>query len=388
MGINNLKFCVLFCFIFLSYRVGYTQDLKVVDTISNTIITTIYTDISDQTKNDSIQKKKASFNAYPYVFYTPESEFAGGAGGIYVFYTEKGNTIKPSKIGFGGYYSSNKQYKFSVNNSFYFSENKIVVKFPISYGYFINKFWGVGDEVPDYDNAAYTMTAFTATLNFQVPPLLFSSDRSGIIIDYDHTKIVDKLNNEFLLDEDIVGIDGGNSIGIGTDLVWDSRDHLFFPKSGGYQYFSTIFYTGLGDFTFVEFELDVRHYFPIRKDHVLAANFFLQSTTGDTPFYKLPSLGGMQMRGFFNGRYRDNFYAMTQLEYRQFFADRWGFVVFGTLGNVSEDILNYDFGNLKYSLGTGIRFLFNKKERINLRADIGVGKDGNTGIYFGIEEAF
>jgi hypothetical protein len=36
----------------------------------------------------------------------------------------------------------------------------------------------------------------------------------------------------------------------------------------------------------------------------------------------------------------------------------------------------------------GLRFLFNKKQKINLRMDLGFGQDGNSGVYFGIEEAF
>jgi outer membrane translocation and assembly module TamA len=81
-------------------------------------------------------------------------------------------------------------------------------------------------------------------------------------------------------------------------------------------------------------------------------------------------------------------YAMLLKEYRQYFSKRWGFVVFGTVGNVSNNILDYNFESIKYSFGTGIRYLFNQVEHVNLRADIGIGADGNTGIYFGIEEAF
>jgi hypothetical protein len=43
---------------------------------------------------------------------------------------------------------------------------------------------------------------------------------------------------------------------------------------------------------------------------------------------------------------------------------------------------------MKYSVGAGLRFLFNKEEKVNLRMDIGFGSDGNRGVYFGIEEAF
>ncbi len=94
------------------------------------------------------------------------------------------------------------------------------------------------------------------------------------------------------------------------------------------------------------------------------------------------------MRGYFYGRYRDNFYGMFQAEYRQYFWKRLGFVAFAGAGNVSHNILEYDFSNLKYSYGAGLRFLFNKKEKVNLRMDIGFGNDGNRGIYFGIQEAF
>jgi hypothetical protein len=32
-------------------------------------------------------------------------------------------------------------------------------------------------------------------------------------------------------------------------------------------------------------------------------------------------------------------------------------------------------------------FVFNKRDKINLRADFGFGQDG-SGVYFGLEEAF
>jgi hypothetical protein len=94
------------------------------------------------------------------------------------------------------------------------------------------------------------------------------------------------------------------------------------------------------------------------------------------------------MRGFFYGRYRDNFYAMMLAEYRQYFWKSFGFAVFAGIGDVSNNLLEYQFVNLKYSLGTGLRYMFNKDQKVNLRKDIGFGNDGNRGIYFGIQEAF
>lgn len=375
------------CFFLFAQEEGEEEKI---DSLSTNIIQSVYNDNPDAVSNvDSTAKKSSSFNVYPYVFYTPETKFAGGAGGMFIFYTGKSPELNPSKIGFGGYYSTNNQYKISMNNIYYFWDNKLYFHLPISYGYFINKYWGIGNETPDYEDAGYAVQTLAATLTVQVPPEWFFADRTGLIIDYDYTEIKDVLNNELLIDNDsLAGAEGGHLIGLGSDLLWDSRDNIFYPTTGGYQYFRITFYPGMSDYVFTMLELDVRHYRSLWKDAVLAGNFYLESATGETPFYKLPGIGGKQMRGFFYGRYRDNFYAMMQLEYRQFFAKRWGFVVFGTLGNVSENIIDYTLVGLKYSYGAGIRFKFNQKENVNLRADIGIGADGNSGIYFGIEEAF
>ena len=94
------------------------------------------------------------------------------------------------------------------------------------------------------------------------------------------------------------------------------------------------------------------------------------------------------MRGYFEGRYRDLTFMMLQMEYRQYFWWRLGYVVFGGVGDVADDLLNYTFKDLKYSYGLGLRFLFNQKEKVNIRIDLGFGQDGNSGLYFGVEESF
>ena len=380
---RHQKVTLIIAFIssFLSINAQKTK----VDSISHNVLQSVLVEVPDDVDSTD---KRSSLNAYPYAFYSPETQLAFGAGGIFIFHTSESEILKPSKIGFGGYYSTNKQYKISMNNTFYFWDNNLYFNIPISYGYFINKYWGIGKDAIDYDSASYAMETFSASFTMQLPPIWFDADRSGIIFDYDKTEIVDKLDNALLLNDSLPGANGGQLIGIGADLLWDSRDNIFFPNSGGYQYFKTIFHPGVSDYTYATFELDVRHYTAFKKDHVLAGNFFLQSTIGETPFYKMPAIGGKQMRGYFFGRYRDNFFAMLQMEYRQYFSKKMGFVVFGTIGDVSSSILEYRLKTPKYSYGAGLRYLFNEKERVNLRMDIGIGIDGSTGIYFGIEEAF
>lgn len=80
---------------------------------------------------------------------------------------------------------------------------------PISYGYFIYKYWGIGDETPEYDGAGYAIKTFTSTLTVQIPPEVFSADGTGVILDVDITSIDDKMGNEFLKNDSLPGYDGG-----------------------------------------------------------------------------------------------------------------------------------------------------------------------------------
>ncbi len=344
----------------------------------------------DHPLEDSLMVGRTSINAYPYVFYTPETQLAVGAGGIFIFYTGKDSIVLPSKIGFGGYYSTNKQYNISINPVFYFFKNNLFFKAPTTYGHFVDKFWGIGHAVPDTGDVSYTKDRFSTTFTLQIPPAWFSADRTGIIFDYDNTTITDKQTNELLLNDEVTGSNGGQLFGFGTDLLWDSRDNIFYPNSGGYQYVKVLIYPGgINETSFGLVELDVRHFRSFKEDQVIAGNIYFSQAFGETPFYKLPAIGGAKMlRGYFAGRYRDNTFAMMQLEYRQFFWWKLGFVAFVGAGNVSDELLNFGFSDLKYSYGGGLRLRFNEKQKVNLRMDLGFGNDGNMGIYFGIEEAF
>jgi len=338
---------------------------------------------------DTTKVRKVVFSGYPYAFYSPETQAAIGAGGIFLFYTKRNENLRPSKVGFGAHYTTNKQYKFSLNPSVYFNSNNLVVNMPVSFGYTLDKFWGIGNTSSDTGNEEYFREDFKFQLEVQVPPVLFFADRTGFIIDYKNTSIVDVKDNQYLIDESVNGFNGGDIFGLGINLVWDRRDNLFYPTEGHYQYIKFIVYPEPSDFVFSTFELDVRHYKKLLKNQVLATNLYLKSVGSNAPFYELPALGGQnRMRGYFQGRYRDRNYVAFQTEFRQYFTKRLGFVAFAGIGDVGEEITDLSLREIKYSFGGGLRFLFNKKENVNLRMDIGVGKDGNTGIYFGIEEAF
>ena len=343
---------------------------------------------SDSTKSDSTNSRELSIDAYPYVYYTPETQLAFGAGGIMVFYTSDTSIIEPSKVVLGAYYTSNNQYKVTLNPEFYFFNNDLYVNMPLSFGYFVDKFFGIGPNSTEDGNEDYISRVYTTTLFVQVPPIWFASDRTGLIIDFNYTEMIDKETNPELINNTVIGSEGGISYGMGFQGVWDSRDNLFFPNEGKYSSLKLISYP-IGDFNFYSFEMDVRHYNSFSKDHVLAGQVYFATAGGDVPFYKLPALGGQnRMRGYFEGRYRDNVYLTIQLEYRQFFWWRLGYVLFVGTGAVADSPDKLRIDEFQVSYGAGLRFLFNEEQKINLRVDLGITRDGNTGIYFGLEEAF
>ena len=116
---------------------------------------------------------------------------------------------------------------------------------------------------------------------------------------------------------------------------------------------------------------------------------YFNNAVGNVPFYALPKLGGQyRMRGFYEGRYVDNAYFTLQMAWRQYFWWKFGFVVFADMGTVAPSPEKYQMSQMKYSFGAGLRFLFNEEEGVNLRMDLGITTEGDTGVYFGIGEAF
>jgi len=344
-----------------------------------------------QSESDSTAGYETTLNAYPYAYYTPETQLAFGAGGVVTFFTQKNAVINPSNVTFSGFYSTIKTYELSLVSNLYFDQNKFASSIDIRFGHKIDRYYGTGNNTDNIGTKAeYVLDNVGGTIDFQIPAQVVVSDRSGLVLEYRDYKIPDIKENPYLQDDSLSGYSGGKVSGVGLVWVWDTRDQVFFPNSGGMTQAKVLFYTqDLGsDYTFSWLEVNSRRYWAFLTDHVLAVQVFLQTVGGNPPFYKLPALGGSRvMRGYFEGRYRDRDYFAWQIEYRQYFWWRFGFVAFAGMGDVVDDLTRLALHYLKPSYGAGLRFLFNEEQKINLRVDVGFGK-GTNGVYFGIEEAF
>ena len=143
-----------------------------------------------------------------------------------------------------------------------------------------------------------------------------------------------------------------------------------------------------GNVRFGRYTADVSGYRLLSKHAILAANYFVSFTTGDAPFNALSLLGGTKrMRGYYEGRYRDQNVALIQGEARFDLYKRLGGVVFaaaGVLGN-AESLLRLNDPKVAY--GAGLRFTINRRDHLNIRLDYGLGKQ-SSGFYLTIGEAF
>jgi len=337
---------------------------------------------------DTAQIGAIDITGYPYFFYSPETEFALGGAMIFTMRLSPDPAVKPSNAILSGYYSVKGSYDIFFNPEFYLGNDRYYIGISADYFRFVDKFWGIGNNTPDFDSAGYIRKLIWLNLEFDVS--VVGPLKVGVNYDFNSTTIEDKQSNPFLLSGSVTGSDGGTSSGIGAVLFADTRNSAFYPTKGGYyklSFLTAVDWLG-SSFSFRRWILDLRHYVSMSSSLVLAMQMFGAAITGDPPFYMLPALGGDNiMRGYYEGRYRDKFYLAAQGELRVRLTRRWGLVGWAGIGDVSGDIPGFRLKDGKPTFGVGVRFALDPVEVVNVRADFGYGQD-TRGIYFNAKEAF
>ena len=179
---------------------------------------------------------------------------------------------------------------------------------------------------------------------------------------------------------------------IGARLTRDTSLNRFYPTNGTYFSFTSDFYSqSLGSkYSFQSYTTSFVKYWGLSKTQVLAYDAYFCATGGNPPFYGNCIYGTKnQLRGYIAGKYFDRTMVATQLEYRLTLPMRFGLAAFGGVGGVfpGGDQLLFRSNSFLPSGGGGLRFQLSKEYHVNLRADIGRGKDGHT-FSMGIGEAF
>lgn len=351
-------------------------------------------DLSAQKRNKSKRDstlKKASWMAFPFAFYLPETRWAGGAAGIVNFHVNKKDTVSPpSQIQMGFAYTQNKQFLFYLPYQLYFNERKWTAKGEIGYYKYSYNFYGIGNDIEDDDKELYYVNFPRINMNFyrKVSSNYFVGLRSwyeNYLID--QNKFEEGKNLETGL---VPGSQGGVVFGLGLVSIFDTRDNIYFPQKGIYfEMFAHNFSNALGsDYQFDKYRLDFRYFTAPHENHTIAFQLYLDHITGDVPFNQMSMMGGgKRMRGYFEGKFRNKNKLETQLEYRPKIYGRLGGALFLSYGMVAPEIEKYSLslGHLGY--GAGLRYTLDPVKKVNIRLDAAFGPDTHA-FYFTFSEAF
>lgn len=325
----------------------------------------------------------------PFVYYTPETQLAFGAGGVLTFKAgaEKAPT-RTSTVWAFGTYSLASQVQVSINPTIYFERNNVSLSANLRYERTPQKFYGIGNDTPSSLMESYTPRI--ALVQAGLKKRLWGGLFAGLLVDLEKTT-VEKIQAGGLLDTaGLPGSRGGLVSGLVLSLDWDTRDSAQFPRSGTFlQLLAGTYSPALwSDFRFSSLKLDYRKYISPASGHVLALQAVLRLTSGDTPFYRLSMLGGDSlMRGYYKGRFRDKDMIVVQAEYRVALGGKFGLAGFAGLGHVFPRFEDLGLESLKYSLGTGLRYSLDARAGSNIRMDLAWGVR-SFGLYFTAQESF
>jgi hypothetical protein len=102
----------------------------------------------------------------------------------------------------------------------------------------------------------------------------------------------------------------------------------------------------------------------------------------------MPGIGGeKRMRGYYEGEVRDEQLLLAQVEFRFRPIDRWAFTGFAHSAMVGFNLLHGANRTQKWAAGAGVRYFFDKKNRMTIRLDAAYnGK--NILPYLSVGEAF
>lgn len=332
------------------------------------------------------------YKVVPIITYSPETRL--GLGGGFVFnwdYKDASPNTKSSLAQSFFYYTQNNQIDWVTLFDIFTNENRFFISGKIGYLRFPQFYYGVGNEVLESNREKFTFQQWNIDVQARVK--VFKGFYIGLDYYYNlNFEVRWQEDSKYENDPELIGTHGYTLSGLGPEIVYDNRNYPNNPDKGTFLSVSSLFFNkAIGSqFEYNLYKIDFRQYIPIslKRHWVLAFNFYGQFAMGEVPFNRIPALGGAQiMRGYYNGRFRDDNYIAFQLEWRM---PIWRFIGLRTwlgYGQVEKHFNQYSWSGFKPNFGVGLRFEFDPKSRTNIRLDQGFGRD-TDGFYLRINEAF
>lgn len=341
-----------------------------------------------QTSNppvDSTQMVESSWVVLPSLFYSPRTKIGGG--GSVRFFPRRPMNVRPSSISATAIYTAKKQLILSIVPDLFFDGGRRRFFANALYLDFPDVFYGIGNDQPLSDSESYT--ARTSSLLLSGEQKVRPNLSLGLQTWLRHENVTETDSMGVLFDGSLPGSTRGTATGLGTFFRWDTRNNFFYTSDGLYIRGAWMFFGSAlgGDFRFSRASFDIRRFIPIGWRHIIALRGYTQAVEGNAPFQLMPNVGGRDlMRGYREGRYRDNVMAVLQAEYRVYIWGPIGAALFASAGDLQRRYSALGSEKIIFAGGPGLRLLINE-EGLNFRVDYGIGRDGGA-FYFTLGEAF
>lgn len=336
--------------------------------------------------NDIKPTKKFDFSVIGGPHYSNETKVGLGIVAAGIYRRDIADTItRPSNISLYGDFTSTGFYLLGVKGYHIFKNNRFKLKYKTYFYSFPNKFWGIGYDNGKLDANQTDYRRKQTKIDVEFLTLIGKHIYLGPSAQFCNIQGV-KTDDYTLWQGQDMNI---NSYSVGIALSFDTRDVIENAYRGTYVALNQRFYPrGMGnDYGFSSTEITANQYMPVWKGAVIAAQVHTMLTYGNTPWTMLATVGGSDaLRGYYEGRYTDKCEIDATVELRQHIWGRSGMVVWVGAGNVFPKFSEIKMKETLPNVGIGYRWEF--KNRINVRLDYGIGRGGESGFVFNINEAF
>lgn len=334
----------------------------------------------------SKNKKKVNYAIIPGPSYNPTTGFGLTLIPVAIYDLYDPGTTRPSssKLYLNG--TETKTYMSAFLQEVYFEDNKWKLDFGLGKGTLRTKYYGMKTTPSDDYVWKKNKLSFAGfRLMRQVVNDLYIG---GTFLSISSNPEGDDEEAQEWLDRD--GVKGTQNTSLGLNVLYDTRDNIFYPKTGiNLKVNSNFYMKSIGSSNdYNTIEVDYSQYKSLDKTNksVLAWNIYEYSALGDVPAgvgYKSPG----KLRGYMYGKYMGTNLLITQLEYRRKFNKKIGFTVFGGAAKVFNSFDKLGEAELLPSGGVGLRYTVIPSRGMNARLDFVHSKDGGA-VYFSVGEAF
>jgi len=329
--------------------------------------------------------RKSQWLLLPIVFRSPDTGFAAGVLPQVVY--RRAPDRHPSSIRMDAYYTQKSQYHLLLRSTLWLNDDRTGVNIRFSFKKWPTNYYGTGNNTFEIEPDPFTdrIREFETDATQHLGGGVYAGAGYRLRLG----RVEPDMADGPLVTGSVTGTGRSAVSGMGALLRYDTRNHHYFPTRGSWHLLEIYRADRMlgSDFGYTRLTLDMRRYLPLGQDQVIALQGVFTMTSGDVPFRVLPSAGAV-LRGYPEVRHIAGNVVAFQAEYRWVpVAGRFGFTVFAGAGDVYDHTGDLRWNRIKYTVGVGIRYLFSRSEKINIRLDYGIGRE-SSGDYLDLTEDF